>query len=412
MCQLTMMDIDPKTKLGKATIRSLTELNSIPIIKESPQANTDGFGYMTFAKAPEIVKSFDSAIEWWNKNWENYQKSVRNPNGIYHVRSASYNSSKLYDRDAHPFIHNHIVVAHNGTMTESNKLKDDEKLQKIFEEDQHDFIDSEKFCIVLSQICGENKLTKKNIISAMEYFHGPFALLIYDTKQPTKVFVVRGKDRPLHKAEIFSDKEHKVRVGIVINSQLFELTYWAKQLKMIAKEFSGLSLEIGVVPLEEEKIYEYKIGSYSLENPVATIIQSSAPFVSTVKHYAGTNNVVNHSTISSSSLGAMEIYKTIYTLSSELKLSFIEMQILSEYTLGHAMHISSTGELEYLVLILNKLKGYDYKGRVKEWEAFLKDNKIQPLMGYKTSGISFPFMLSSRKVIRSKANKAKVLPTI
>ena len=225
MCQLTLLDIDPKLKLGKSTIRSLMELNQQAITKFSPQTNDDGFGYMTFSKAPEIVKTGLSATKWWQENWNKYQRSVRNPNGIYHVRAASNNVTTVFEDDAHPFHHGHIILAHNGTMTESVELKDDKKLQKLLNSanpKEEPMIDSEKFCVVLSQIVGKDKLQKDHIVLAMEYFHGPFALLIYDTKQPKKMFVVRGKDRPLHMARIFSGKREGEKIGLVLNTHLYE----------------------------------------------------------------------------------------------------------------------------------------------------------------------------------------------
>ena len=151
MCQLTLIDIMPETKLAKATIRSLTEINSVGILKYSPQNNEDGFGYMTFSKAPFITKSEKCAIEWWAENQDEFQRTVRNANGIYHVRSASKNIRTLYQKDAHPFNVGNIILAHNGTLDDADKLKDDKELQKIFPVTKNDknveipMIDSEKY---------------------------------------------------------------------------------------------------------------------------------------------------------------------------------------------------------------------------------------------------------------------------
>lgn len=412
MCQLTLLDIDPKLKLGKATIRSLMELNQQAIVKFSPQTNEDGFGYMTFAKAPEIVKSGLSATKWWHENWETYQKSVRNPNGIYHVRSASSNISTVFEDDAHPFHHGHIILAHNGTMSESDELTDDKKLQKLFETANpktEPMIDSEKFCTVLAYICGRSKLNKEHIILAMDYFHGPFALLIYDTKQPKKMFVVRGKDKPLHMAKFYSGKRNGERIGLVLNTQLYELMYWSRLVKSIAKEFHNINLHIGITLLETEKIYEYNIGSYNIEKAVEEIKQTSPPTKITTVHHHHNNYAQNRTYLGSKEYSDMaERFTEFYKLALDTGTGLAELMILAEYALGNALHVCTEDQLEYLREIMISLSKFDYKGRRKVWKEYLKENKIHALSGYKYSDVSFPYLLMSKKLIKSKAKKVKL----
>lgn len=421
MCQLTLLDIDPKLKLGKTTIRHLVELNQQAITKYSPQVNEDGFGYMTFSKAPEIIKSGLSATDWWNKNWETYQKSVRNPNGIYHVRAASNNIKTIFEDDAHPFHHGHIILAHNGTMVESDELEEDKKLQKLFETSNpkdEPMIDSEKFCVILAYICGKDKLEKDHIILAMEYFHGPFALLIYDTKQPKKVFVVRGKDKPLHMARLFSGEKDGEKIGLVLNTHLYELMFWSKMVKSVAKEFHNLNIHIGITLLEAEKIYEYNINSYVIGDTVGDIEQTSPPIIvrkpaPRVDHLSHNHNVskvnANKSYLGvSEHADKAERFADFYDLAINTGTGLAELMILAEYALGNSIHVCTESQLEYLREIMVRLSEFDYEGRRKVWKEFLKENKIHVIAGYKYSEISFPYLLMSKKLIKSKAKKVKL----
>jgi predicted glutamine amidotransferase len=396
--------MDNNYKLGKATIRSLIELNSVGIVKASVQENLDGFGFMTFAKAPKIIKTNDSAIEWFSENEKEFQTSVKNPNGIYHVRAASVNTRTLWDKDAHPFNHGDIILAHNGTMQEDFALEENDELQKLFEveKDEDDMIDSERFCVVLNHVLNGEKLTSQHIIDAYEYFHGAFAFLIYDLKQSNKVFVVRGNTRSLFKAEIYANSEHTERIGLVINTSQFELLYWARMLKMFAKEMHGLNLAIGVSKLEEESIYEYKIGSYELGKPVAEIEETSKPYKTVVhnRNYSQ-NNAWNRS-----HNRMIDIYEEIYDLSAVLGLTLRDLMMMSEIIFGKCLMILEEKELEFFVPVLDRLQSYNHKGRRKAWSKFLSDNNIDTLTGYKFSDIPFPYFLASKSTIQYRGKKA------
>lgn len=412
MCQLTLLDIDPKTKLGKATIRNLIELNQQAIAKFSPQSNEDGFGYMTFAKAPEITKTGKSAGEWWHENWENYQKSVRNPNGMYHVRAASNNVSTIFEDDAHPFHHGHIVLAHNGTMSEDKKLENDEVLQKLFEtaDPKEPMIDSEKFCALLANICGDEKLEKEHIVLAMEYFHGPFAMLIYDTKQPKKMFIVRGKDRPLHCATLYKDKRRGEKIGMVLNTHLYELMYWSKMVKSISKEYLGLNLHIGIQILAEESIFEYEIGSYDVGEPVEEIKQTTQTYVYPARQI----NHVNHHRSSSTNFSTgsyndrAQSYVDIYGLCADLEMTLSELLLLAEYINGVCLQAHTADDLENLRSVLIKLSDFDFEGRKKTWTEFLKENKVGAINVYKNCPVSFPYILMSKKLLKKNLSEFKI----
>lgn len=416
MCQLTLIDIKPETKLAKATIRSLTEINSVGIIKESPQANEDGFGYMTFSKAPYISKSNKCAIDWWTENQDEFQKTVRNANGIYHVRSASRNIRTLHQKDAHPFNVGNVTVIHNGTLEETKELKDDKKLQKLFPVTKDDknvvipMIDSEKYARILAHVVGDNnRLKPEDLVNAMSYFTGSFALIVHDIKQPSKVFIARGKTKKLHQAIIYNGDE---KIGLILNTGEWELFHWARIVKMIAKEYLGIKLKILVEELDEDSIYVYRIGSYKKletcheikENRVIyrhvqradTIPASQAGFRGPHHHHTSHTDI--------------PAWKCVADLAMELNLSLRELMIISEITLGQCVHTLTPEKMDILLQILEELKNYDFGGRYKLWNKWLIEAEISSLYGYKVSGLDFPFMLTAKKGIKSKIKKVKLPP--
>lgn len=418
MCQLTLLDIDPKTKLGKSTIRLLTELNSVGIVKESLSVNQDGFGYCTFSKAPEIIKTAFPVIDWWKDNEDDYHKSIRNPNGIYHVRSASGNTRTLWQKDAHPFNHGHIVLAHNGTLTHSEKLdemleekkyKDFFPIQKLV--NQHNteidvpMIDSEKFCKVLAYNCGKSKLSPEHIISTMNLFHGSFAFLIHDTLQPKKVFVVRGDSKVLHEAIIYKGRQ---KIGLVINTAEWELLYWARVIKQITQNILGFRVKVSVREIPEDSIFIYKIGSYNLGESVAEIEQTikvvtkSTPTVYSPHGRAGFRGVE----YSDDDL-EKATWVRIAELSVEMNFSLKELWIVAEVILGQSLHTMTEEQSIGLCAVLEDIKKKcAHEGRKKVWDEWLSEKNLSPVRGYSLTGLNFPSILNSKKTIKAKIKKA------
>ena len=419
MCQLTLLDIDPKTKLGKSTIRLLTELNSVGITKESISINQDGFGYCTFSKAPEINKTAFPAMDWWKDHEDDYHKSIRNPNGIYHVRSASGTSRTLWQKDAHPFNHGHIVLAHNGTLSHTEKL--DEMLKEKEYEDffpiqklvnQYDneidapMIDSEKFCKMLAHNCGKSKLSPEHIINTMDLFHGSFAFLIHDTLQPKKVFVVRGDSKKLHEAIIYKGKQ---KIGLVINTAEWELLYWARAIKQITQNMLGFRVKVSVKEVPEESIFIYEIGSYNLGECIAPIeqtakvVQRSAPSAYSPHGRAGYRGIDYDDDIDD------EAWKKVAELSIEMNFSLKELWIVAEVILGQSLHTMTEDQSIELCTVLEDIKKQcAHEGRKKVWEEWLNDNNLSPVRGYSLTGLNFPSILNSKKAIKARIKKGNV----
>jgi len=402
MCQLTLLDFDPKTFISRTFVRSLTELNAYGWSGK----NNDGFGYMTFTKPGEIVKSNLDSMIWWRENERKFLRSVRNANGIYHVRMASNNIKEVHEKDAHPFRAEDIVLAHNGTLAEKSVLKQNEELQKLFEvpDEKAPMIDSEKFTRILANTVGNAKLTATHIKLAMEWFTGPFCFLIFDIKQPKNVFIIRGKDRTLHLAEFFDGKKP---IGIALNTGKSELIYWSKIVKMAMAQYNKLKLNIRVSELPQEKVWKYRLGTYKLDKPVAEIKQNA--FETVVYHHG--KQVNRHFTPAASKNTTTDasnpVYMDLVNMSQRLGLYLREVLLMSEIIFGQALHVLDEESLKVLLKIMEYLEKQNFKGRKKEWNAQLAAKKIDPIKAYKETGLEFPYMFSSKKQIRRAFGNVK-----
>lgn len=405
MCQLTLFDIDSKTNFSKTLIRPLTELNILGI---NAGASHDGFGYMLFENPGKIEKVGQVATTYWKEHFDTFFNSVESANGIYHVRLASGlgNNKKVADENAHPFIHGNIVMAHNGTLREKiNYFLDDEQ-QKIKQAFDFSWIDSEEFCFALNEICGDELLTAEHIKQAYDLFTGVFAFLIYDIRQPEKVFVVRGKTKKLHSLTIYDED---TPIGLILNTGLWELAYIGKLIKYTLNTHLEKNLRVGVSELKEESIYEYNIGSYSLDDPVEEIKETEAkdfvkPANKSVQPVYGWNrhNDFDRSGNESKVNYSSEVFGKIGELAIHLNFSMKELWILSEFVMDKNLTVFTLNDaevfLEFLELI-KKEKGYS--GRIKRWVKAKNDLAVGALTIYKLSEISFPFILSTNSEIES-----------
>lgn len=405
MCQVTLIDIDSKTNISRAFIRPLTEINATGIVKKSNQENKDGFGYMTFTKAPEIIKSVLDAEEWWEKHEDEFMQSVRNANGIYHVRSASItHGTTIYGADAHPHKYGDIVLVHNGTLKETKKMENDKRFDNLFPKQKRinysnlevdvPMIDSEKFVRTLATICGEDKLNVDHIKDAVSLFTGPFVFLIYDAKQPKKIFVVRGRDKDLHKAIIKNGNEV---IGMVLNTGNWELSYWASLVKTSIRVLTKDRLEVDIEEVPKESIFIYELGSYDLGEKVAEIQQTveSRPAIKNVVHYHKTNVVPETPEHSD------PVWQKVVEKSRDLGLTLKELMLISEIVLGRAIHIIGEKDMEFILKILGKLDGKTFKGRTKEWDNLRSKLNLSHLAAYKNTNIQFPYMLNSKKDLQN-----------
>lgn len=417
MCQLTLMDVDPKTKIARSFIRSLIELNENGIAQHSIQENKDGFGFMTFSQAPKIVKTVYESSKYWDENEKEFFNKHKNINGIYHVRSASVSFGRtLYQIDAHPHSYKDIILVHNGTLHETNELKDDKKLQKLFPErklkNQHNveqkvpMIDSEKFCKILGELVGDEKLNEKHIKEVVEYFYGSFVFLIYDIKQKSKVFVVRGEDKILHEAIIYENDE---KLGLVLNTGKWELFQWARMVRLSMKEMLGRDIKIKVREIPKETIHIYKLGSYDLGESVAKISQTVkryktvTPASSAVRGQAS-SPYPGHTNHSHS--GTLEPWRVTLDLSKKAELQLKELLIMSEVISGKSLYLFEREDFVDLNLILMELiRAYKHDGRQNTWREVLIASNHSPLLAYENYNIKFPYLLNSKRELKSVVKK-------
>lgn len=116
----------------------------------------------------------------FNQRWEHWLK-----NGVRilvgHNRFAT--TGKTNTACAHPFISNHIVMVHNGTLSQASDLKLDN-----FE------VDSEALASEISKVGVEEALKKTS---------GAYTIVYYDSKEKTLNFIRNG-ERPL---AIFEDQK-------------------------------------------------------------------------------------------------------------------------------------------------------------------------------------------------------------
>lgn len=426
MCQITLVDTLPKYKISKAFIRPLTEVNSLAPFTNGK--NTDGFGYMLFEQFGQIIKSVDDCQGWWTKHFDEYGEATISGDGIYHVRSASYVGKYIYGKDSHPHSYRNVVLVHNGTLKPDDEaLKDQEELLKVVGDKNDNLIDSEKFTRVLGELVGDDALTVNHITEAMRFFTGSFAFLICDIKNPDKVFVVRGKDKNLNKAEIYINEK---KVGLVINTGKGELIHWAKIVKGAVEAIFNVKVKIAVNEIPQESIFVYQLGTYELGEKVETIYQRYE-IVKTVESRAGFDGRAGFRGMNLGACGgdgdddfggyfvSEEKYSQTFNLSATLGLSFVELQYMSEILFAKNIYILKAEEFDRLNDLLIKFKALFAKGRDKEWREFkeIVDIKTpaEKIQLYITSKIQFPFVLNSKRVLkegRERFTKQHELPTL
>lgn len=398
MCQLTMVDFNPEYNIVKTLIRSLNELNTLGI---NAPGNHDGFGYVLFEDTSKIENSVDDARKWWVKNYNDYLKKTQNGNGIYHVRLASTGIKTIREVDAHPFKHGNIILAHNGTLHTSHTEDDYEEIEKLYTKDM---IDSEMFTVALAHMVGDDSLTPDDIKAAYKYFYGVFALLIHDTTNPNFVWIAKGTVKTLNCAEFYIGKK---RIGILFNTGKWETLYWSSLVKMYMANVFGKKVSVEIKEIEDDKIWKYTIGSYKLDDPVASILERN---YNTIVHH-------NHSYDVSDNVGALWprnsdnnnnnnrntvtklVTNNVAKLAIELNLSVKEVWILSELAFDRNIFTFTMKEMEDFYEIMQLIKSAGFKGRIKEWINFRREHKLHQMAVYHNSDLEFPYLLNSKKNI-------------
>ena len=171
-------------------------------LEDSRTMNRDGWGIYT--KEHGIQKT---NIEPWLTSGfgRTIGENVSESPVIFHVRSASRGTEIRVDYN-HPFETEHLVLAHNGTLTPKETLAGYEGK-----------LDSEVFLLELEKeyIKDKKKDLVKSLQAVMERFTGKFAFLIYE-KETETYYAVRGRTADLNIAYLLSSKG--AITGYVINT--------------------------------------------------------------------------------------------------------------------------------------------------------------------------------------------------
>lgn len=143
---------------------------------------------------------------------------------IGHNRHAT--KGKVTDENAHPFKHDGVVGAHNGTLQSVHKLEKGNKFD----------VDSEAIIYNLSQYKAEDVIPN---------IHGAYALTWYDDVADC-LFVIRNKDRTLY----WTRRKDK------------DVIFWASEEWMLEVALQKAGIQFGDITLfETDKLYTLDVSS-------------------------------------------------------------------------------------------------------------------------------------------------------
>ena len=200
--------------------------------------------YIKGEGSPYDVFQYDKSTEFFERAYKDFKLLIG------HGRYAT--QGEINAQNAHPFVAGHIVLAHNGTLTNFKELKkgDYEKFE----------VDSELIA---------NMISKEGAEVAIPQLHGAYALVWYNSEELTLNFA-RNSQRPLFMGLT------KNRDNLVWSSERETIEWMEKRNRTPMKE-----------------IYEFpvmEIHSYSVDNLVPTVTK----FVTKYNYYTGQNYKRNY----------------------------------------------------------------------------------------------------------------------
>lgn len=259
MCQLTFLH--GNSDFVRPMLASLTLLNA-------QDGNKDGHGFFILPDQLWKISKSGSEVVCEDAYYDKLEELIgdrKEVSIISHVRSASFNHKEVCIDNTHPFMIGHLVLIHNGTLQAVEGKKELEITDKI---------DSYWFLSHLAGVVGKANLKPAHIIEAMKSFDGKFAFIIYDTHQPTKVFIVKGKSARLHHA-VVKDGDGNILVHLIntdnsnITSSILPYYYRALTKKKMEIEKPE--------PFEDESIWVFDTKNASLVKFEEKIIETSPP---------------------------------------------------------------------------------------------------------------------------------------
>jgi len=186
MCMLTACYPSRRLQAWEKALGTL--LLSEVLNENASRGNRDGFGIATSERLVKWEESATSVL--FKPDCNNAIREMITSPLIAHVRATSTGATAK--EGAHPFKVGHILLAHNGTFTNYQKIL--AQFKDVIKDP--DPVDSNVITHLLAQKVGDAELTPQHILDMLEETSGTYALLILDTLN-SHLWVVTGSN-PLY----------------------------------------------------------------------------------------------------------------------------------------------------------------------------------------------------------------------
>jgi len=277
-----------------------------------------------------------------------------------------------------------------------NNVGEDGPNNKLLEDMPRDITDTQEFLYALELLSEPAPLSVAHINQTLRNFKGPYCFMIWDKLQHNKVFVIRGEDRFLHKAEILSDGKPW---GILINTMDYEIDYTMRLIVSMGK-LLGYNLSYNVERLEMNSIYEYKIGSYILGDKLdKTYVHPKTQPMTQVNRVMGGTGFVKDENLN---------WVIAELSANNLDLTYTELLVLSEILFSKSFLLFTEDEMDHFGdLLLEFDAKHNHKGRRKIWASIKKKADVPAMDIYKLLNLEFPYFFNSKSLLKKAEKNVK-----
>jgi hypothetical protein len=158
--------------------RDLDMLEWMSIINTIRGKDSTGFFTAYRNKQAEVIKIGTHPFNLFQcKEWGAFRNSVTNRGKFVVCHNRAATRGKVSTENAHPFVENNIILAHNGTLWNHSNLSKDKEVE----------VDSHAIAIALAE---------KPASEVLPTIDGAFALIWYNT-ETEKLYAARNDERPL-----------------------------------------------------------------------------------------------------------------------------------------------------------------------------------------------------------------------